>query len=78
MKQVLWKYPLKKFWGEFQERSLPGVNLKLETFVSNYWNIFLEPMGSAFMDSLKVSVSDLAESLAQMLRLEGSGLKFCK
>ena len=34
-------------WGGFHER------LKHETFVSNYWNIFLEPMGSAFMDFTK-------------------------
>ena len=35
-------------------------------------------MGSAFMDFTKVSVSALAEPLAQMLRLVESGLKFCK
>ena len=35
-------------------------------------------MGSALMDSQKVSVSALAEPLAQMLSLVESGLKFCK
>ena len=39
--------------GRFHERTLPGLRLKLETFVSNYWNIFLEPMGSDFMDCTK-------------------------
>ena len=36
---------------------------KLETFVSNYWNIILEPTGTGHKRSL---------------RLVGSGLKFCK
>ena len=39
---------------------------------------FLSPWAQSLWISLKVSVSALAEPLAQILRLVGSGLKFCK
>ena len=39
---------------------------------------FLSPWAQALWISQKVSVSALAEPLAQMQRLVGSGLKFCK
>ena len=64
--------------GKFHETSLPDTSLKLETFTSNYWNIFLEPVGSAITDFKNVLVSALAEPLTQMLKLVDSGLKFCK
>ena len=38
----------------------------------------VSPWTQLFWDSEKISVSALAEPLAQMLRLVGSGLKFCK
>ena len=40
-------------WGGFHERSYPGLRLKLETSVSNYWHNLLEPMDSALMDFTK-------------------------
>ena len=39
---------------------------------------FLSPWAQSLWISQKVSVSALAEPLAQMLRQVGSGLKFCK
>ena len=42
-----------EIWVGFHERSSPSLKLKLATCVSNYWNILLEPMGSALMDFTK-------------------------
>ena len=39
---------------------------------------FLSPWARPLWISQKISVSALAEPLAHMLRLVGSGLKFCK
>ena len=53
-----------------------GSNLRL---LSQFIGVFyLSPWAQPYWISHKVSVSALAEPLAQMLRLVGSGLKFCK
>ena len=56
----------------------PSLRLKLETFVSNIGTFYLSPWAQPSWISQKVPVSALAEPLAQLLRLVGSGLKFCK
>ena len=49
----------------------PGLRLKHETFISNYCNIFLEPMGSALMDFTKGLSLGFGSAT---VRLIGSGL----
>ena len=48
------------------------------TFAANYWNIFLAPMGLAFIECTKVLVSALDEPLVQMRKFVHSGLEFCE
>ena len=49
-----------------------------KNFCLNFWNILVQPMGLDLWILPMVSVSALAESLAQMLRLVGSELNFYK
>ena len=53
-----------------------GSNLRLLSQIVAAF--FLSPWAQPLWISQEVSVSVLAEPLAQMLRLVGSGLKFCK
>ena len=52
-----------------------GSNLRLVSQIIG--TFFLSPWAQSLWISQKVSVSAVAEPLAQMLRLVGSGLKFC-
>ena len=53
-----------------------GSNLRLLSQIIG--TFFLSPWAQPLWFSQKVSVSALAKPLPQMLRLVGSGLKFCK
>ena len=62
--------------GRISQKVLAQSQAQICDFVSNYCNILLSPWAQPLWISQKVSA--LAEPLAQMLRLVGSGLKFCK
>ena len=53
-----------------------GSNMRLLSQIIE--TFFLSPWAQPLWISQRVSVSALAEPLTQMLRLVGSGLKFCK
>ena len=56
------------------------LRLKVKTFVLifSFYKFQLSPWTQPLWVLQKISVSALAEPLAQMLRVVGSGLEFCK